>query len=76
MQIVRWQMNYKFLLSKAIESDYHISDYLKSFCKEHNTVRDNAYDYTGFMTTDYEDFIIIKLTHPDAVYRVNEVTTS
>ena len=76
MQIVIWQMNYKFMLSKAIESNCHVVEYIKSFCEEYNTVRDRPSNYTANMFTDYDDFIIIKLTHPDAVYCVNEVTTS
>lgn len=75
MRIVRWRMNYKYLLSKVIESDCHISDYLKSFCEKHNTVR-GMHDYIDDMITDYEDFVIIKLTHPDAVFCVKEVITS
>lgn len=76
MQIVIWQMDYKFMLSKAIESDCHVVEYIKSFCEEYNTVRDRPSNYTANMFTDYDDFIIIKLTHPDAIYCVKGATSS
>jgi hypothetical protein len=73
MQLVIWQMNYKFMISKTIESNCHIAEYIKSFCEEYNTVRDNPNNYTANMFTDYDDFVIIKLMHPDAVFCVKEV---